>query len=386
MADTKLQYLGALPKLLPARSGGKHRRKAPVGFLIVVALPTLLACLYYLVIASPRYVSEARFVVRSANVAQPSTVGMALHVAGFSTGINDAFAVHEYLTSRDSLQQLDKQFDLRAVLGRKGADALARYPRPWEGQSEEALYKAFQRFLTVGYDSTTGISTIRVEAFRPQDARALNLALLDSGEKLINQLNDRAAANAVSDAERDQKVAVAAAENARQALTNFRNSARFIDPRTEAAESTQITATLLVTIAQLKAERDQLAAEAPASPQLAPLDRRIGALERQVSEARARMAGGADSLAPKVGTYEDLILQREIAERRVTQAEASLLSAQQDAARQKLYLERIVAPSLPDKGTAPNRWKAILTIFASSMLLYAIGWLVWAGIREHRQD
>jgi len=34
----------------------------------------------------------------------------------------------------------------------------------------------------VGYDSTTGISTLRVEAFRPGDAHDIANALLDSGE------------------------------------------------------------------------------------------------------------------------------------------------------------------------------------------------------------
>lgn len=386
MADSKLQYLGSLPKMLPGPGKTGKKRKLPIAFMIVVGAPTALAAIYYLLIASPRYVSEAHFVVRSANVSQPTTVGMALSVAGFSTSTNEAFAVHEYLTSRDGMKEMQKRFDLRAILGRPGADALSRYPRPWEGDSEESLYKAFQRFLTVGHDAGTGISTIRVQAFSAREAQALNLALLDSGEVLINQLNERAAANALRDAERDRQAALVAAETARQALTAFRTSTRFIDPRAEAAESAQVSATLLVTIAQLKAERDQLAAEAPASPQLPILNRRIAGLERQVEDARARLAGGADSLAPKLGAYEDLMLQREIAERRVSQAEASLLTAQQDASRQKLYLERIVSPSLPDKGSEPRRWRAILTIFASSLLAYAIGWLVWAGIREHRQS
>ncbi|MCO8019676.1 chain-length determining protein [Brevundimonas diminuta] len=386
MADSKLQYLGSLPKMLPGPGKTGKKRKLPIAFMIVVGAPTALAAIYYLLIASPRYVSEAHFVVRSANVSQPTTVGMALSVAGFSTSTNEAFAVHEYLTSRDGMKEMQKRFDLRAILGRPGADALSRYPRPWESDSEESLYKAFQRFLTVGHDSGTGISTIRVQAFSAREAQALNLALLDSGEVLINQLNERAAANALRDAERDRQAALVAAETARQALTAFRTSTRFIDPRAEAAESAQVSATLLVTIAQLKAERDQLAAEAPASPQLPILNRRIAGLERQVEDARARLAGGADSLAPKLGAYEDLMLQREIAERRVSQAEASLLTAQQDASRQKLYLERIVSPSLPDKGSEPRRWRAILTIFASSLLAYAIGWLVWAGIREHRQS
>ncbi len=384
MADPKLQYRGNLPTK-PVRKRVRIRR-LPLAFLVVVGLPTALAAVYYLLIASPRYVSEAHFVVRSAQVSQPSAVGLALNVAGFSMGMNEAFAVHEYLSSRDSLKEIQKKFDLRAILGRRGADPLSRYPRPWDGKSEEALYKAYLRFLTIGYDSGTGISTIKVEAFTPGEAHALNRALLDSGEALINQLNERASANAVRDAERDRAVAVAAADKAKEALTAFRTSAKFIDPRTEATENTQIIATLAVTIAQMRAERDQLMAEAPSSPQLAPLNRRIAGLERQISEARARMAGQADSLAPKVGTYEDLLLQREIAERRVTQAEAALLSAQQNATRQKLYLERIVEPSMPDKGTEPRRWRSILTVFASALLAYAIGWLVWAGIREHRQD
>lgn len=386
MADSKLQYIGSLPKL-PSRTDGKGKKRTlPLGFLLVVVLPTLLASLYYLFIASPRYVSEARFVVRSANVAAPSPVGMALHVAGFSTGINDAFAVHEYLSSRDGLKALQSRFDLRAILGPKGADPLSRYPQPWQGDSDETLYKAYKRFLTVGYDSTTGISTVRVETFNAKQSQALNMALLESGEALINQLNDRAAANAIRDALRDQAEALAAAERAKQALTDFRNSAQFIDPRAQAAESAQITGALLVTIAQLRAERDQLTADAPASPQLPVLNRRIAALEHQVEEARSRLAGSTDSLAPKVGAYEDLVLQREITEKRVAQAEATLLAAQQEASRQKLYLERIVAPNLPDKATSPRRIRSILTVLASMLLLYGVGWLVWAGVREHRQQ
>lgn len=383
MADPKLEYLGSSSKSV-TRSGIRLR-KPPLGLLIVVVLPTVIAAIYFLLIASPRYVSEARFVVRSANMAQPSPMGLALNVAGFSTGMNEAFAVHEYLTSRDSLKALQKRYDVKAMFGPPGSDFIAHYPRPWESHSDEALYKAYKRFLNVGYDSTTGISTIKIEAFSAKDAHALNAALLDSGEALVNQLNERAAVNAVRDAERDRAVAIQESEKAREALTNFRTSARFIDPRTEAAESTQVIATLSVAIAQLRAERDQVAAEAPASPQLAPLNRRIAGLESQVEQARSKMAGNSNSLAPKVGTYEDLLLRREIAERRVTLAESSLLSAQQEAARQKLYLERIVSPSMPDKGSEPRRWRSILTIFLSSLLAYGVGWLIWAGVREHRQ-
>ena len=98
------------------------------------------------------------------------------------------------------------------------------------------------------------------------------------------------------------------------------------------------------------------------------------------------MAGDANSLAPKLSVYEDLALAREFADRELTQATAAVVSAEQEARRQKLYLDRVVSPSLPDEPAGPRRWLAVLTVFASSILVYGIGWLVYAGVREHRQD
>lgn len=386
MADTKFTYLGTIEDPLARPAATSIWQHLPLGFLIVVGLPTLVGALYYGAIASPRYVSESHFVVRSAGSVQPTGLGLALQGVGISGGMNDAFAVHQYLTSRDSMKALQARFNLKAMLSPKGVDWFSRAPLPWEGQSEESLYKGFQRRLTVGYDATTGISTLRVETFSAKDAKTINAAMLDGGEALVNRLNERSSANAVRDAQRSYEQASAEVTAAQEALTALRNSAQFIDPRAAVAETAEVVGGLLVTIAQLRAERAQLAAEAPSSPQLPNLDSRIAAYERQVAEARAKATGGASSLAPKIGAYEDLVMRREIADKVMAQATAALLTAEQDARRQKLYLDRIVEPNQPDKPTEPKRLMALLTIFASSLLIYAIGWLVWAGVREHRQD
>ncbi len=115
-------------------------------------------------------------------------------------------------------------------------------------------------------------------------------------------------------------------------------------------------------------------------------DGRIAAYERQIRQEQAKIAGDAGSLAPKISVYEDLALAREFADRELTQATAALITAQQEARRQKLYLDRVVAPSLPDEPSQPRRWLAVLTVFATSMLAYGVGWLIYAGVREHRQD
>ncbi|WGM32270.1 chain-length determining protein [Brevundimonas sp. NIBR11] len=387
MAEAQINYLGPIPEALTFREARKPWwQRLPVGFLLVVALPTMLAALYYLVIATPRYVSEARFIVRaSTQGSQPSVLGAALQGVGLSTAQSDAFAVHEYIKSRDALRELGRRFDIPAILNPRGADAFSRYPRPWDSTGEEGLYKGFNRFVVVGYDSTTGISTLRVEAFRAEDARQLNLALLAGGEQLVNRLNERAMGDAVAEASTARDEARARLTGIQQELTAFRNREGFIDPELAARESSSLIGGLLATVAQLRADRSQLAGEAPQSPQLPILDGRIAAYERQIAAERAKVAGASTSLAPRVGVYTDLELRQALADRELAEATSALLTAQQEARRQKLYLDRIVTPNLPDRPTQPRRWTAILTVFASSILIYGVGWLVWAGVREHRQ-
>ena len=158
-----------------------------------------------------------------------------------------------------------------------------------------------------------------------------------------------------------------------------------IDPRLNVEESGAVISSLQTTVANLKAERDRLAAEAPSSPQLPSLSGQISAYERQIQAERAKMTGNSQSLAPRISQYEDLTLEREFAGKELTQANAAMLSAEQDARRQRLYLERIVNPNLPDTSTEPRRLRAIITILFSTLLAYGVGWLMWAGVREHKQ-
>ncbi len=387
MNDRKLNYVGPLPDLLTSsHAATPWWRKIPLAFVVVVVLPTLVAAIYFLLIASPRYVSEARFIVRAANQPQPTSLGFALQGVGLSTTSTDAFAVHEYALSQDSIEELKRRFDLSSMLRPRGGDVITGWPRLGEDRSDRSLEAALSRFVSIGYDSTTGISTLRVQGFAPADAQRLAEALLNGGERLVNRLNDRAAADAVSDARAVRDEARQRLTVAQEQLTTFRNREQFIDPARSATEGGQLIGNLLATVATLRAERAQLAAEAPSSPQLPLLDNRIAAYERQIEAERAKIAGSADSLAGKLGAYEDLMLQRELADRELTQATATLLSAEQEARRQKLYLERVVNPSLPDRPSQPRRLISILVVLATSLLLYGIGWLVLAGVREHRQD
>jgi len=371
-------------RLSPARR--ERLSRLPWAFLLLVVAPTVIAAVYFLLIASPRYVSEARFVVRAPAQSQPSALGLTLQGVGLAPAQTDAFAVHEYIQSRDGLRELAGRMNVREALGPAGADLFARYPGPFEGSSFEDLHRAFGRYVTVGYDANTGISTLRVETFRPRDSQVMAESLLQGGERLVNRLNRRAEADAVEAAQRGLDEARDRLALVQRRLTAFRTRERFIDPQRQAQESTQLIGSLLAQVASLRAERAQIASEALLSPQLPSLDARIAAFERQIAAERAKVAGGEGSLAPRVSAYEDLVLERQTADRQVTEAEARLLEARDTARAQGRYLERIVQPNLPDEAIRPRRWLSVLIVLITTLLLYGIGWLVWAGVREHRQD
>ncbi|WP_438851604.1 chain-length determining protein [Brevundimonas nasdae] len=384
----QLRYIGPLPGQTDGKKSGwaAVRQRVSLPFVVVVGVPTLLALIYWGLVATPQYVSEAHFMVRKTQESRPNSLGLVLQGVGLSAGVSDSFAVQEFIGSRDAAEALDKRLDLAKVLSRNGADALSRYPRPFQRASEEAQYKALKRFVTVSYNATSGITTLRTQAFAPQDAQSMNLALIAEGEKLVNRLNERSASDAVAEAEQAVIDATARHADIQRQLATFRNRERFIDPQIAAAESTQLIAGLLSSAAQLRAEYAQLQQTAPQSPQLPVIQSRIAAYDAQIAQERTKLTGDASSLVPKIATYENLVFQGELATRALAESSSALLTAQQDARRQKLYLDRIVEPNLADRPTQPQRLRAIIIVFLSSLMVFLLGRLLWAGLREHRQE
>ena len=85
-----------------------------------------------------------------------------------------------------------RENDLRILLGRPEGDLISRFPglMYWR-QDFESLYAAYSRFVSVEIDSTSGVSTLRVKAYRPEDAERVAQALLAFSEQLVNTLNER---------------------------------------------------------------------------------------------------------------------------------------------------------------------------------------------------
>lgn len=355
------------------------RRFLPL--LLFVLLPTLLVAGFEYLVAANQYESEARFIVRAPQAApSASSLGQMLGIANPTTPA-DAHGVSEYLVSHDAIDALGRQ-NLTDIFRRPEADFATRLwfanPQP------ETLLNYYLGKVRITAASETGITTLRVKAFRPNDAKMLAQSLLNLGERRVNSLNQRMLTDGLAAAERQVRDAEAEVEAAEVALTSFRQSSRDIDPDRSSAAQIDVAAALEQQAAAARASFQTMAAKIPPSaPQYGVMERQLRALEGQVSAARARLAGSARSIAPSLGEFEKLKVRQDFAAKRFQAAATSYQSAREQLLKQQLFIVSVVEPNLPGKALYPERLVIVATVFCGLLLAFAIGWLILAGVREH---
>lgn len=350
---------------------------------LILFLPTLLSVIYFFCMASDQYESEAKFVVRSAQ--RPDSLGglSFLVQLGLQRSQDDSFIVQDFMTSRDAVRELQRRLPLRGMFKTDALDIIAGYPSLLYGPREERFYKYIQTMVSVVHTDKTGISTLTVRAFSAENAKKIADSLLQLGEALVNRLNERLLRDAVGRAE----VEVTEAQNrviaAQAALTAFRNKELLIDPARNAVALAELIAKLSTELATTRAQIAEAKMNSSTGPQLPVLERKAIALDEQITSERARVARSSDGLAERIATYERLTLEREFANKMLSTNEGDLVRAKAEAAKQLLYLERVVEPNLADYSTQPKRWRSVLTVLVANLLLVLVMWLIFTGIREH---
>lgn len=353
-------------------------------FLALVVLPALLVTGYYYLIAADQYLSEAHFSVGAGGTttASPGGFGELIGLGAASQSQAAAMSVGEYLRSHDVLSELERKVDVAAMYRRPGIDLLSRLPD--SSTSPEAQLKYFRRYVNVRYDRDTGLTELRVRAFRPDDAYRLGNALLELGERRVNQMNARSYADALRSARQqlgDAEQAVAAAGGR---TTAFRQASGDINPASSGEAQLGVVSQLRANLSNARAQLASLAGViSPSSPQYVALSRQVRSLSGELAVQSSRLAGGGGAIASDLGSYEGLQIRQQFAAKRYEAAAAALEAARAEARRQQLYLVRVVDINRPVKSLYPQRGQIVLTVLIALLLVFSIGWLIAAGVREH---
>jgi len=366
--------MSRLDPVYPAPPASTRRQRGPrwlLRLVLLILLPTTLVGTYFGLIAADRYMSEARFVVRKPNTPYRGPA-QSLSIEEGPKGISsdDSYAVRDFLRSRDALRLLLDKADFRAAATRAHDDWLWLFPGYLNGRSDEDLYRLFQSLAVVDYDSSTGVTTLHVEAFEPDDAQRIATVLMQGGEELLNRLNDRARTDAVRVAEVEVERSQREAMLAQDRVTAFRSRESLIDPTLLSQTVLNTIAAMSLQLVETRAQLDVTMQASPNSPQIVLFRSRAAALQQQINRERAALAGDDRSLAPRIDEYERLMLKRSFAERSLLSALNLLEAARLDAQRQQAYLERVVEPRIADEARYPWRITWTLSTFLTGCSVF----------------
>lgn len=365
-------------------SVGRLLRSLNIWFWAIVGVPTLIAGVYYFAIASDLYVSEAKFVVHGPANASHESGSLASMLGGGTMESADVVEVRDYIESRDAARELERNDDLRAVLSRPEGDPVTRFPGVLYWRRDfESLYDAYKRFVTVKLDETSGIATLQVKAYRPEDAQRIAQVLMKYSERLVNQLNARAREDALSTFRGAVHTAEQQIAQVQQQLTAYRVKEKILDPKSASNGPLLLVSNLETELASTRGQLADMLRNAPRSPGIPLLQTRISSLEKLIADERSKITGGSNSVATKSAEYERLDVQRLLDEKALASAYASLEAARLQVQRQQLFLDEIAQPNLPDYPLYPKRLTSFGLVVASCFLAYGIAWLLVAGVREH---
>jgi capsular polysaccharide transport system permease protein len=353
-------------------------------FVAVVVLPTAASALYFSAVASDLYISESRFVVRSPSA--PLTPGFAgmLQGVGLSRASDDALAIHDYVLSRDALRQLEANLGLSQSFGAASVDRLSRFGGIDPDRSFEALHRYYQRRVVIAVDGVSAISVLRTSAFSASEALRMNQILLEASEHLINQVNERSRLDTLRQATEELALAEKRSRAAAAAVAQFRSAKSVFDPDRQSALQLQLISKLQDELISSRTQLAQIKALARDNPQIAPLERKVEAIQREIAAETAKVVGPDQSLSGKSASFSILEIDRMLTDKQLAAALQYLEQARREALRKQLYLERIVEPSLPDSPVEPRRVRGVVATFALGLLAWGILSLLAAGVREHQ--
>ncbi|MGR6981662.1 capsule biosynthesis protein [Testudinibacter sp. P27/CKL/0425] len=353
-------------------------------FWITVIIPTFCSVVYFTFWASDVYISESSFVVRSSrNQSSLSGFGALLQGIGFSRSQDDTYTVQEFMRSRNAVEKLEKTLPMRSFYEDQG-DLFSRFNPLGLSDEMESFYRYFQKRESVSLDSVSGIATLSIRAFDPENAQKINAELLTLGETLINRLNERARRDTIIFADQAVKEAEKQVTESATSLSQYRIQHGIFDLQAQSEVHLTLMSKLQDELISIQTQLDQVRVISPQNPQVKTLQTREKSIRAEMQQQLQTIFGGSDSIANQTAEYQRLVLDNTLAQQQLTTAITTLQNAKSEADRQQLYLEVINQPSKPDLALEPYRIYNIFATLIIGLMLYGVLSLLLASVREHK--
>lgn len=354
--------------------------------LLVLIAPTLVSAVYIYGYASDIYQVDTIFQVKTSydsgsGGSGKGLLGMLKGGSVMGRAMDESFSVVRYIESRNAMQKLQDDLNLRSAFTKPEIDSFSRLA---DNADEEALYGYYNSMVDISFDEVSGMIVLETRAFTPELAYTMSVSLANQAESLINDFNTRSERDLTELARNELTAASDRLKEAEVALTKFRNEHGAIDPAATSMSANSIISGLKGQAASIEAEMRAVTEISKGEvPRLAELRNKLAGLLEQIKIEEARLTGSSDAWSATLEQYGILVLQSDLAKQSFASAQSSLDSALIEARRQKLYVVDVVSPVQPSEARLPYKAQTVFFTFLSALVSLMIGRLVWAGIRDH---
>jgi len=345
----------------------------------------VLAAMYWGVVASDRYVSEAHVIIQQTEMPASQTLDMPM-LSGLSSGPSraDQLLLRDHLLSVDMLLKLDAKSNLREHYSDRRRDPISRM---WsEDISQEWFHRYYLSRVSVEFDEYAGVLVVRAEAFSPEKAHAITSMLVEEGERYMNLMAHRLAQEQVSFVEKQVAQISERLLTARQAVLTYQNERNLVSPQGTAENLFGIVNQLEGQLSTLKTQRDALLGYLnPRHPSVVELDLQIAAVQKQITREQTRLTSSErQTLNRIVEEFQRLQMNAEFAQDMYKTALAALEKGRVAAGRTLKMVSVLQSPSQPQYPMEPRRiYNTVVFIFVTVMLAGIVS-LLTVIIREHQ--
>jgi capsular polysaccharide transport system permease protein len=357
-------------------------RRRIFGFAVVASL---LAAIYWGVVASDRYVSEAHIIIEQTDLGSNRSVDLG-SLLGATGGANrtDQLFLRDHLLSIDMLKKLDTKLNLRAHYSDWQRDPLSRM---WfEDTPVEWFHDYYLSRVSVELDDYSGILVIKAQAYDPEMAYAITTMLVEEGEDFMNALSHSLAREQVAFLEKQVASMNDRTVQARQAVLEYQNQKGLASPQDTAENFVTIVNQLEGKLTDLQTRRSaMLGYLMPGSTNIVDLNMQIAAVERQIVREQGRLASPkGTTLNRTVEEFQRLQMNAEFIQDVYKTTLAALERGRVEATRMLKKVSILQSPSEPQYPLEPRRIYSTIVFILGALLIAGIAHLLAAIIRDHK--
>lgn len=368
------------------RNSKKNRQKPFAGYIFSIAIAvSFLATVYWSVIASDRYVSDAHVIIQRTDLAGSQSMDFSsLLSGGANSDREDQLLLRDHLLSVDMLKKLDTALNLRAHYSDSEHDPLSRM---WfQDYSIEEFHRYYLSRVSVEYDEYAGVLVIKSEGYDAKTAHAITTMLVQEGERFMNKMAHGLALDQVAFLENQVIETNERVIKASQALLNYQNKKGLVSPIATTENIANIIANLEAHRTELETQRstDQ-AYLVPDHPNIIQINQQIAAVENQIKQEQAKLVSTkGKTLNREVETFQRLDMELNFVQDVYKTALVALERGRIEATRTIKKVSVIQAPSEPEYPMEPRRFYNTLVFMLFTMLLAGVAHLLVAIVRDHK--